>query len=218
MSEPGVLLSCGSGGLDGREGAKAPGWGYKGAGSPWSGCESVEGSWGIRGSACGPGRRGTWRPCGRRDLPSSSPGLARGFRRRGCEVSGCRRDLPGTGGDGCGFCAQCTSGRGILRAAPPERQGGDPVWAFSCGGDGDRLLVGRGAVEVVRGVGRLARAKRSARASRTFACAPANVPPAPAGHSQNPPLTGLICCLRSRFCSLSGAPLMPRPGQKFMQA
>lgn len=173
MSEPGVLLSCGSGGLDGREGAKAPGWGYKGAGSPWSGCESVEGSWGIRGSACGPGRRGTWRPCGRRDLPSSSPGLARGFRRRGCEVSGCRRDLPGTGGDGCGFCAQCTSGRGILRAAPPEPQGGDPVWAFSCGGDGDRLLVGRGAVEVVCGVGQLARAKRSARASRTFARAPA---------------------------------------------
>ncbi len=24
-------------------------------------------------------------------------------------------------------------------------------------------------------------------------------------HSQNPPLTGLICCLRSRFCSLSGS-------------
>ena len=224
MSEPGVLLSCGSGGLDGREGAKAPGWACKDAGSPWSGCESVEGSWGIRGSACGPGRRGAWRPCGRRDLPSSSPGLARSFRRRGCEVSGCRRDLPGAGRDGCGFCAQCTSGRGILRAAPPGRQGGDPVWAFSCGRDGDRLLVGRGAVEVVCGVGRLAQAKvppapaNVPPAPAGHSPVPANVPPAPAGHSQNPPLTGLICCLRSRFCSLSGAPSKRQAGQKFMQA
>ena len=59
---------------------------------------------------------------------------------------------------------------------------------------------------------------RTAGAPAGHSPVPANVPPAPAGHSQNPPLTGLICCLRSRFCSLSGAPLMPRPGQKFMQA